>query len=219
MASPGVGTVLFDLDGTLLDTAPDLGAALNRLLEDTGREPLSLEAIRPHVSHGARALIRLGLGVEPGDPAFDHYRSRLLDHYRNHLATHTRLFPGMAEVLAHMEERGIGWGVVTNKPGWLTEPLMEALDLAARAACIVSGDTVAHPKPHPEPMLHACRTAGTAPQQCLFVGDAERDVVAGHAAGIRTLVALFGYIPEEESPRTWGADGYLESPADLLQWL
>jgi len=214
-----VGTVLFDLDGTLLDTAPDLGAALNRLLADTGRAPLALEQIRPHVSHGSRALLRLGLGVEPGDPAYEGYRTRLLDHYLRHIATHSRLFPGMEQVLDHMAANGISWGVVTNKPGWLTLPLMDALDLTRHAACIVSGDTTDHPKPHPAPLLHACRTAGTAPERCLFVGDAERDLVAGRAAGMTSLVALFGYIDAGEAPHTWGADGYLEGPLDLLQWL
>lgn len=214
-----MGTVLFDLDGTLLDTAPDLGAALNRLLADMGRAPLPLEQIRPHVSHGARALLRLGLGLEPGDPGYDDHRARLLDHYVNDIATHSRLFPGMEQVLEHMAAHGITWGVVTNKPGWLTGPLMDALDLTRHAACIVSGDTTAHPKPHPAPLLHACRTAGTPPARCLFVGDAERDLVAGRAAGIPTLVALFGYIDAGESPHTWGADGYLEGPLDLLRWL
>ena len=214
-----MAAVLFDLDGTLLDTAPDLGGALNQLLAETGRDALPLGTIRPHVSHGARALLRLGLGVEPGDPAYEAYRRRLLDRYQANIATHTRLFPGMGDVLAHLEGAGIPWGVVTNKPGWLTAPLMAAVGLAHRAACVVSGDTTPHPKPHPAPLLHACRTAGAAPGHCLFVGDAERDVVAGRAAGMATLVALFGYIPAEESPRTWGADGYLEAPRDLLEWL
>lgn len=214
-----VGTVLFDLDGTLLDTAPDLGAALNRLLADTGRAPLAAEQIRPHVSHGTRALLRLGLGVELGDPAYEGYRTRLLDHYLRDIAAHSRLFPGMEQVLDHMAARGISWGVVTNKPGRLTLPLMDALGLTGQAACIVSGDTTDHPKPHPAPMLHACHAAGTPPEHCLFVGDAERDVVAGRAAGITTLVALFGYIAPEEAPRSWGADGYLEGPLDLLRWL
>lgn len=213
------GAVLFDLDGTLLDTAPDLGAALNRVLASHGREPLPAAAIRPHVSHGARALVGLGFGLAPGDPGFEERRRELLDAYRANLFRETRLFPGMEAVLGHCETRGIPWGVVTNKPAWLTDPLLAALDLARRAACVVSGDTTAHPKPHPEPLFHACARTGAAPAACLYVGDAERDVAAARAAGMAVVVALFGYIPPGESPREWAADGYLEAPEDLIPWL
>ncbi len=212
-------TVLFDLDGTLADTAPDLAFALNTVLQEQGGAPLPFEAIRPVVSHGGTALIRLGFDIEPGTAAFEPLRLRLLDIYREHLARHTRLFPGIEELLGAIEQRGMNWGVVTNKPAWLTDPLLEQIGLSARAACVVSGDTVAERKPHPAPMLHACRLAGSEAHQCLYVGDAARDIEAGKRAGMKTLVALFGYIGEDEQPASWGADGMIAHPAELLDWI
>lgn len=214
-----VRTVLFDLDGTLADTAPDLAHALNVVLAERGQTPLPFEHIRPVVSHGAGALIQLGFGLEPGAETFDAIRTRLLEVYRANIATHTRLFPGMEAVLAEIEQRGLNWGVVTNKPGWLTEPLLAALELAERAACIVSGDTVAERKPHPAPMLLACAQAGSRAEQCLYVGDAKRDIEAGRRAGMRTLAALFGYIGADDRPEDWGADGMVRRPHDILNWL
>lgn len=216
---PGIRTVLFDLDGTLADTAPDLAYALNGLLEEQGRASLPYESIRPVVSHGATALVRLGFDLDPAAPGFAALRDRLLALYQQHLARETRLFPGMPALLAELERRGINWGVVTNKPAFLTQPLMAALNLHARAVCIVCGDTTANKKPHPEPMLHACRLAGSDAAHCLFVGDAERDIRAGRAAGMRTLVALFGYIAPQDRPETWGADGMIDEPAGVLPWL
>lgn len=214
-----IRTVLFDLDGTLADTAPDLAYALNTLLREQGREPLPFAAIRPIVSHGATALVKLGFALEPAAPEFAALRDRLLALYRQHLARETRLFPGMPELLAELERRHIHWGVVTNKPAFLTRPLMEALDLHTRAVCIVCGDTTANKKPHPEPMLHACRLAGSDAAHCLFVGDAERDIRAGRAAGMLTLVATFGYLGPEDRPETWGADGSIDEPRAVLPWL
>ena len=166
-----VELVLFDLDGTFADTAPDMAYALNRTLERNGRSPLPLETIRPHVSHGGVALIRLGFGIEPNHPEFAGLRQQFLDLYRDNLARGTTLFAGIEPLLTHLEERGIGWGIVTNKPGWLTEPLMRQLALDSRAACVVSGDTTANSKPHPEPILYACELLGAAPQRTLYVGD------------------------------------------------
>lgn len=211
--------LLFDLDGTLADTAPDLAAALNALLAELGRPPLPFEVIRPHVSHGARALIVLGLGLTPDDAAFAGHHRRFLDFYSGAIAAHTTLFDGMETLLASAEARGIPWGVVTNKPAWLTDPLMAALGLTARAACIVSGDTTAHAKPHPEPMFHASRQVGVPPEACLFVGDAERDIEAARRAGMRSLVARFGYLGPEDRPETWGADGAIDRPEEILAWL
>ena len=151
----GIQTVLFDLDGTLLDTAADLAAALNRVLSENRREPLPCETIRPAVSHGGIAIIRRGFGLAASDPAIEPLRPRLLARYRANISTHTRPFPGMTEVLDALEARGLNWGVVTNKPGWLTQPLLSDLGLLQRAACVVSGDTLAQCKPHPAPML--CR--------------------------------------------------------------
>jgi len=214
-----IETVLFDLDGTLLDTAPDLADALNAVLRANGRAPLPFEAIRPVVSHGGRALIERGFGLDPEHPDFEPLRRQLLDRYQAHIADRTRPFPGMEDVLASLEARGMDWGVVTNKPGWLTEPLLRALGLLDRPACVVSGDTLAERKPHPAPLLHACELTGRTPAECLYVGDARRDIEAGRNAGMPTLVALFGYFLDDDRPETWGADGLIEHPADLLAWL
>ena len=214
-----IRTVLFDLDGTLADTAPDLAAALNSVLVEQGLAPLPFEQIRPVVSHGGIALIELGFGVSPGDKQFDELRQRLLQIYRDNIAVETRLFDGMAELLATLEQRGLNWGVVTNKPAWLTVPLMQQLGLAERAATIVSGDTLVERKPHPAPMLLACEQAGSQPQQCLYVGDAERDIQAGHNAGMLTLVALFGYISVNDEPQNWGAHAMIRTPLDVLGYL
>lgn len=214
-----IRTVLFDLDGTLADTAPDLAAALNDLLQEEGRERLPHAAIRREASHGARALIKLGFDVGLGDPGFEALRARFLRLYADNICRHTALFPGMHELLAALRQRGISWGVVTNKPAFLTDALIRQLGLAASAACVVSGDTTRNAKPHPEPLLHACRCAGRTPEECLYVGDAERDIEAGRRAGMRTLVALFGYFRVDDDPHRWGADGAIESPAGVLAWL
>jgi phosphoglycolate phosphatase len=212
-------TVLFDLDGTLADTAPDLAFALNEVLRECGHAALPFARIRPVVSHGALALIQLGFGFGPEDPRFAGVRQRLLEIYRANLTLGTRLFPGMAQVLDSIEARGMNWGVVTNKPAWLTGPLMEELGLAERASTVVSGDTLPQRKPHPAPMLLACRQAGTEPAQCVFVGDAERDVEAGRNAGMTTLVALFGYLDEKDTPHAWGADGLVHQASEILDWV
>jgi 2-phosphoglycolate phosphatase len=214
-----IRTVLFDLDGTLLDTARDMAYALNETLRERGKPALPLECIRPHVSHGSRALLALGFGLDSGDPGYDAARERLLAIYRDNLARETRLFPGMEIVLETLERNGLNWGVVTNKPAWLTDPLMTAMNLTSRASCIVSGDTTGNSKPHPEPLLHACRQAGSQPGQCIYVGDAPRDIEAGKNAGLQTLVALFGYLGPRDRPESWGADGSIERPEDLLVWL
>ncbi|GAB6042202.1 HAD family hydrolase [Endothiovibrio diazotrophicus] len=219
MKSTSIRTVLFDLDGTLADTAPDLVVALNTLRTEEGEPPLPFEAIRPHVSHGSQALLRFGFGLDDNDPRFPPLQQRLLDYYRAHVCDHTTLFPGMGELLEEIERRGLNWGVVTNKPARFTDPLMEALGLAGRAACIVSGDTTGRAKPHPEPMLHACRLAGSEAAQCLYLGDARRDIEAGENAGMTTLVALFGYLGEEDHPEQWNADGMIHTPLDTLAWL
>lgn len=212
-------TVLFDLDGTLADTAPDLAYALNVVLQENGHRPLSFEAIRPVVSHGGTALIRLGFNIAPDHPDFNRLRDRLLEIYRANLARHTRLFPGMDQVLNEIENRGMRWGVVTNKPAWLTEPLLEALELSHRASCIVSGDSTAKRKPDPEPMHYACHLAGSDAAECVFIGDAERDIEAGRRAGMQTLVAMFGYVGTEDRPEQWGADHLINEPIEIIDWL
>lgn len=214
-----IRTVLFDLDGTLADTAPDLAYALNTLLQEQGKVVLPYESIRPVASHGAVGLIELGFGVTRDMPRFTSLRERFIAIYRSHLTRETRLFPGMSVLLDQLNARGINWGIVTNKPAFLTDPLIEQLGLSEDAVCVVSGDTTANRKPHPEPMLHACQLAGSMPEECLYVGDAERDIEAGKAAGMQTLVALFGYIGAQEQPENWGASGLIQEPQDILTWL
>lgn len=214
-----IRAVLFDLDGTLADTAPDLAAALNALLVAENRPALPFESIRPVVSHGSTGLLRLGFGLTSADPEFVPLRERLLALYAANLCRESRIFPGMTEVLAELAARKLTWGIVTNKPAFLTEPLILQLALPHPPACVVSGDTVANRKPHPEPMLHACAIARAQPSETLYIGDAERDIRAGRDAGMKTLVALFGYIGENEQPESWGADGMIEAPLDVIRWL
>ena len=214
-----IKTVLFDLDGTLADTAPDLADALNTVLLNNGKDALPFEQIRPVVSHGGIALVSLGFGIEPDHPEFEPLRQQLLQVYADDIANKTCLFPGMNELLNNIESAGMNWGVVTNKPAWLTEPLLEALNLSQRAISIVSGDTLKERKPHPSPLLYACEQAGSQGFECVYVGDAERDIVAGNKAGMKTIVALFGYIGAKDKPETWGADALLESPQAISQWL
>jgi len=211
--------VLFDLDGTLLDTAPDLAAALNRTRADEGLPPLAPAVIRPWVAQGSPGLLEVGFGSGPDAPAYAARRTRLLAHYRAAIATHTRLFAGMAEVLDVLEAGRRPWGIVTNKPGWLSAPLLAALALEHRAACVVAGDTLAQAKPHPAPLLHAAATLTMRSADCLYVGDAESDVTAARAAGMPVLVALYGYLGPADQPHSWGADGVIAAPSELLAWI
>ena len=212
-------TLLLDLDGTLADTAPDLTWALNQVRAEQALAPLPLETVRPSVSHGAAAMIELGFGLAPGGERAETLRARLLEHYAQHLCVDTRLFPGMDDVLCACERNALKWGVVTNKPAFFTDPLLEQLGLNGRAACVVSGDTIARRKPHPEPLLYACRLAGGTPARSLYVGDAARDIQAGRDAGMTTLVAAFGYLGSHDEPARWGADGFVRSPDDIRGWL
>lgn len=211
--------LLFDLDGTLMDTAPDMGAALNNLRAEHKLPPLTQDRIRPHVSHGVPALLKLGFGMEPQDTRYAEMRSRYLAIYQAGLARETRLFHGVEPLLEKVVKEGYAWGIVTNKPGWLTEPLLDAFGLRSRAACVVSGDTTARRKPHPEPLLHACTLCGVAAVDSVYVGDAQRDVEAAHAAGMRAIVALYGYLGEDEMPAAWKADHMIKHPLELLDWL
>ena len=215
MAESTARAVLFDLDGTLLDTAADMAEALNRLLHQHGRTPLAFADIRPHVSHGSTALVRLGFG-QTDETTFAALRQQYLQVYRQNLAEHTRLFAGLDAALNRLEVAGIPWGVVTNKPGWLTEPLLEHLELRHRAQVVVSGDTLDHRKPHPAPLLHAANEIGVPAEDCIYIGDAERDVLAGRAAGMKVFVAMFGYIPSAEQPADWPATGWLKEPAEMV---
>lgn len=214
-----IKTVLFDLDGTLADTAPDLAAALNQVLIENDREALPYERIRPEASYGGKGLIHLGFGLGPEDEEYDALRQRFLDLYADNICDYTHLFEGIDAVLADIEDRDMNWGIVTNKPAFLTDPLVAALGLDGRAACVVSGDTTANSKPHPEPLLHACALAGSEAHECVYVGDAERDIHAGQAAGMRTMAALFGYIRAEDDPERWGANVCIDTPGDISEYL
>jgi phosphoglycolate phosphatase len=217
MAAP-LRAILFDLDGTLLDTAPDMVGALNQLRVERRQAPLPYESVRPSVSHGAGRLVKLGF--PDADPeTFAGLQTRFLEIYAGAIGVETRLFEGMDQVLAVLAERRLLCGIVTNKPAWLTGPLLEQLGLERRFACVVSGDTVSERKPHAMPMLHAARLAGVAAGECVYVGDAERDIQAAHAAGMPGLVAAYGYLQPEEEWRAWGGDGVIDSPLGLLAWL
>lgn len=214
-----INTVLFDLDGTVLDTAQDLVGALNIVLQEQGHTPVSLEKARPSVSLGAGALIRCGFDYCGDEADFETLRQRLVTVYSEHIADYTRLFDGMDEVLTTLERQNIRWGIVTNKITFLTQSLLEKLDLTSRCACIVSGDTLPEKKPHPAPLLHACQLAQSVPTHCIYVGDAARDIEAGQRAGMQTITALYGYIAENENPHTWNATAMIHKPLDLLEWL
>ncbi len=208
--------VFFDLDGTLADTTLDLGAALNQLLCEEKRPPLTAEIIRPHTSNGTRGLIGLGFGLTPEDEIYPELAQRFLKHYAASVCQHTVLFPGIPTLLDTLDTQKIPWGVVTNKPHRFTLPLLAALGLEARCACIVSGDSTPHPKPAPDPLLLACKTACVHPEQTLYVGDDMRDIVAGRAAGMVTVAARWGYLGVDEAPENWGAHYLIDTPEELL---
>ncbi len=208
--------VLFDLDGTLADTAPDLGAALNRLLAEEGRKPLALSQLRPYVSGGARGLIRFGFGLPPDNEVFAALVNRFLAHYQEALCAETALFPGMMELLDALEDRGIKWGIVTNKAQRFTLPLVQQLGLSHRTACIVSGDSALRPKPDPAPLLLACAVLQVAPGQSIYVGDDLRDINAGRSAGFFTVTAAYGYLGGDDPFETWRADAIINEPSEIL---
>jgi N-acetyl-D-muramate 6-phosphate phosphatase len=211
--------VLFDLDGTLADTAPDMARALNALLLREGRTPLPLANIRPHVGSGARGMVRAGFNIGVEDPAFESLRDAFLDTYAADVYAETTLFPGMDQLLEELETAGLPWGVVTNKASRFTLPLLEAMGLSSRAACIVCGDTTAHSKPHPEPLLHACRTLSLAPDACLYVGDDIRDIQAARNAKMRVLAAGYGYLGTGLPPTEWQADAVVVHPSEIAGFL
>ncbi|MEW5880204.1 MAG: phosphoglycolate phosphatase [Pseudomonadota bacterium] len=219
MSEPAVPieVVLFDLDGTLVDTAPDLAAAVNRLRRERGLAELPLEALRPFASHGARGMIGRAFRLAPGEPDYEPLRQQFFVYYEQALCVHSRLFPGMDETLAALERRGRRWGIVTNKIARFTLPLLAALGLAERATCVVSGDTTAHAKPHPEPLLHALRLCGGVPARTAYVGDDLRDVQAGRAAGVVTVVARYGYMGDGSDGSAWGGDFVIAQPRGLLE--
>lgn len=214
-----IKAVLFDLDGTLIDTAPDFVSVLNRLLAEDGRPTLSEALIRSEVSNGARAMVRLGFGIGPGEPGFDDQLKRFLDRYADHLAEDTCLFSGMDQVLAQLEAQHMPWGIVTNKPERFTTPVLAGLGLAERTGPVICPDHVRERKPDPEGLLLAAAQLGLAPQHCVYVGDHLRDIEAGRRAGMVTVGARYGYISADDDPQHWHADHYIDTPEQLLALL
>lgn len=214
---PAPRAILFDLDGTLADTAPDLAAAVNWLRTERGLSPTPYDILRPTASAGARGMIGAAFGLAPGDEGYEELRLAWFDRYQSAMWLHTSLFEGIQELLDGIEQAGMSWGIVTNKPARFTDPLVPNIGLA-HAGCIVSGDTTPHAKPHPAPLLEGARRLGLAPEQCWYVGDDLRDIEAGRAAGMVTVACGWGYCGSIE-PSTWGADYLVDSPAHLMQTL
>lgn len=208
-----------DLDGTFADTAPDLAAALNHTRATRNLPPLPLEILRPQASHGSRGLLKAGFGIEPEHPDFISLRDVFLDYYERNICVQTKLFGDTQNLISELEQRNIKWGIITNKPHRYTLPLMQALGYADRAACLISGDTCKHAKPHPEPMLKACEVANVTPDQCLYLGDDQRDMQAANASGMCGIIANYGYVGPDASVKNWQAYGSINQPTELLAYL
>lgn len=214
-----IKAVLFDLDGTLADTAPDLGHALNRQRVARGLAALPIALIRIEASAGARGLLGLGFNIRPGDSEYDAMRSEFLDFYAERLCHETSLFPGVTVLLDQLDDIRLPWGIVTNKPARFTIPLMQELGLSQRAACVVSGGDTPHSKPHPEPLLTASNAMDIAPGECIYLGDDIRDVQASLAAGMEPVIAKYGYLGNASPPESWGARYLINRPQELLGYL
>jgi 2-phosphoglycolate phosphatase len=217
MPLPTPRAILFDLDGTLADTAPDLAEALNRLRNDRGLSSTPYAQLRPHTSAGARGMIGAAFGLKPGDAEYEELRLGFLAHYAAALAVDSTLFDGIPALLKALRQRRLGWGVVTNKAAVFTDPLVAQIGLAD-ADCVISGDTTAHSKPHPEPLLEAARRLNLHPRECWYVGDDLRDIQAGRAAGMATVAAAWGYCGDS-APESWEADALIDTPLQLLALL
>jgi phosphoglycolate phosphatase len=214
-----VQAVLFDLDGTLIDSAPDLGAAVDKMRTDRGLPPLSLECYRPLAGAGARGLLGQAFGIGPDNAEFALLREEFFSNYEACMTTRTQPFAGVAQLLEQLHQQALPWGVVTNKAIRFAEPLTQQMPLFATMQTVVCGDTTAHSKPHPAPLLEAARRLGVAPQHCIYVGDDARDIEAGCAAGMGTVAACYGYLGQGQNPQTWGAHAVIYSPLELLQLL
>ena len=214
-----IKAVLFDFDGTLADTAPDLGHALNRQRIARGMPALPIEQIRPQASAGSRGLLGLGFNIKPGDSDYESMRDEFLDFYTQRLCHDTCLFPGVDELLDHLETRNLPWGIVTNKPARFAHPLIKMLGLAQRVACVICGDETTNTKPHPESLLTASNKIAISPAHCIYLGDDIRDVQASLAAGMQPIVARYGYLGNDQPPETWGARYLIDHPKELLNYL
>jgi 2-phosphoglycolate phosphatase len=211
--------VLFDLDGTLVDTAPDLIACLNYGLEQHGFSAVSHEHVKPHVSFGAIAMINASIENGVDDEKRAAILNTMLVEYENNIARFSDFFDGITDVLEFIEAQNLSWGIVTNKRERFTFPLVEALNLQHRAACVICGDTTPNPKPHPAPLFAACEKIGVSAEECVYIGDAAHDILAGKNAGMFTLAATYGYLQVDENPESWGANAMIHSPNDLFEWL
>jgi len=210
--------VLFDFDGTLADTAPDLAAAVNRMRVEQGREPLPLSDLRPFSSAGARGLVHAAFGIKPDDAEYPALRETFLEYYAERICEHTRLFPGIAELIAELQRRHIAWGIVTNKATRFTERLVAELKLDPD--CVACGDTTPHLKPHPAPLLHAAHQIQVSPKDCFYLGDDLRDMKAAHAAGMRAIAVEWGYHhPDSGGPGSWDAAAIIRHPLELIEHL
>lgn len=214
-----VEAVFFDLDGTLIDSAPDLGAAADRMRTDRGLPSLPLQSYRPMAGAGARGMLGVAFGVTPEHPDFPALREEFFANYEARLTERTRVFDGVVELLAALASRDLPWGVVTNKSARFTVPITRAMALFATARAVISGDTTPHAKPHPAPLLEAARQAGVTPARCVYVGDDERDIVAGRAAGMYTVAATYGYLGASGDAGAWNAHAHIDHPMALLKWL
>jgi len=211
--------VFFDLDGTLLDTAPDLIGALNLLLKEEGAPAVDSDLARKVVSEGTKALVNLGFGIEQSDADLERRCQRYLDLYEENVCVDTVFFEGMEETLDFLEANNIVWGIITNKAEFLTKPLLKALGLDVRAGSVVSGDSLPVRKPNPEPLFHAANECNVLTTESIYVGDAFRDIEAGNRAGMITLLASYGYIDNDDKPETWGANGIIEQASEIIDWL
>lgn len=214
-----IQAVLFDLDGTLIDSAPDLGAAADKLRTDRGLPSLPLDLYRPLAGAGARGMLKVAFDMDTSHPDYDALREAFFRNYEAAMTERTYAFDGIAELLQALQDKGLRWGVVTNKMARFTDPLTQAMPLFASASVVISGDTTPHAKPHPEPLFEAARRLGLSPGHCVYVGDDERDIVAGRAAGMPTVAARYGYLGEKADVSTWQADWQIQAPLDLLQIL
>lgn len=213
-----IRAVLFDLDGTFADTAPDLGAAVNRMRADRGLPPVALSETRRVTSLGARGLLGVGFGIGPEHTDYAAMRDEFLDIYQHNLCVHSQLFPGTAELVDRLEQAGLRWGIVTNKAQRFAKPLLEQLGYAQRAACLIGGDSTPHMKPHPAPLLAAAEIIATPPAQCVYVGDDERDIRAGRAAGMATIAVRYGYL-NGSRPDEWQADHIAGHPSEIYEFI